>query len=539
MKKIKRYINENYRFLLGALVVGLFLGWVFFHSSDEAKPTKEQVKSHEGHHHDNEQSTVWTCSMHPQVKQDKPGQCPICGMELIPLSSMNASNDTIDPNEIQLSESAASLADIQTTRVEKMIPKKSIYMQGKVETDERNVSELTARFGGRIEKLFVNFTGQQVRKGEKLATIYSPVLLAAQRELQEAAGYKETRPGLYQAARNKLQLWDLTKEQIDAIEQSKTPSQYFDVLSPISGTVSMRHVAIGDYVKEGEQLFKLIDLSQLWVMFDAYENDLPWIKLGDEVNYTLQALPGENVSGKVRYIDPFIDATTRVAKVRVELNNAKQRVKPGMFASGVLQSTIANEPLLVIPKSAILWTGKRAVVYVKVPNRETPSFRFREIVLGPVAGDQYVVASGLHVGEEIATNGVFKIDAAAQLRGLQSMMNPEGGAAPTGHQHGGMNMEGMDMKSAPASKGEHAMFKVAGNCDVCKARIEEAAQSVAGVISANWEADKQLVHVQLDPSKTNEDAVQKAIALAGHDTEKYKASDSTYNKLPECCLYRK
>lgn len=533
MKNIKPYIKENYKFLIGALVVGLVLGWIVFGSSDDAASTNEQAESHEEHDHTDEESTIWTCSMHPQIKQDKPGDCPICGMDLIPLSEINAGGEEIDPNEIQLSESATALANIQTTTVKKAIPQKSIYMQGKVEADERNVAELTARFGGRIEKLFVNFTGQQVSKGEKLATIYSPELLAAQRELQEAEGYKETRPGLYQAAQNKLKLWDLTEKQIDAIEKSNSPEEHFDVLSPISGTVSMRHVSIGDYVKEGQQLFKLIDLSKLWVMFDAYENDLPWIAPGDEVNYTIQALPGQTFTGKVRYIDPFIDPKTRVAKVRVELNNSGQKAKPGMFTSGVLESTIASEPRLLVPKSAILWTGKRAVVYVKVPNRKTPSFMYREITLGPVAGDNYVVSGGLQEGEEIATNGVFKIDAAAQLRGLQSMMNPEGGSEPTGHQHG--NMKDMNMST---TQGKQAMFQTSGNCEMCKDRIEEAAQSVSGVINVEWDADKQMTHLEFDPTKTSIDKVQQAIADAGHDAEKYKAPDAVYNELPECCLYR-
>ncbi|WP_430973850.1 efflux RND transporter periplasmic adaptor subunit [Sunxiuqinia rutila] len=530
MKKFNQYIQENYKFLLGALVVGLFLGWVFFHSSAETASSKSLTEGHEGHDHESDDPTTWTCSMHPQIQQEKPGDCPICGMDLIPLASMNAGGEDIDPNEIQLSESAASLANVQTSRVVKAIPKKTIHMQGKVEADERKVSELTARFGGRIEKLFVNFTGQQVRQGEKLATIYSPELLAAQRELMEAMSYRETRPGLYRAARNKLKLWDLTDAQIDTIEASKTPQQYFDVLSPISGTVNSRNVAIGDYVKEGQQLFKLIDLSKLWVMFDAYENDLPWIKAGDEMEYTIQALPGETFTGKVRYIDPFIDPTTRVAKVRLELNNTQQKVKPGMFSSGVLESSIANEAQLLVPKSAILWTGKRAVVYVKVPNRETPSFLYREIVLGPVAGDSYVVADGLHEGEEIATNGVFKIDASAQLRGLQSMMNPDGGMGSTGHQHGDMNM-------GANAQGEHAQFKAAGNCEMCKDRIEKAALAVNGVFSAHWDAEQQLVHLQYDSKKTNPEKVQQAIANAGHDTEKFKAPDSVYNELPECCLF--
>ena len=246
---------------------------------------------------------------------------------------MQSGGDNVDPNEIVMSESAAKLASIQTLTVEKGNPIKTINLQGKVKVDERRISELTARFGGRIEKLYVNYTGQNVRKGQKLARIYSPKLLSAQRELLEAISFKESRPGLYIAAKGKLKLWDLTDKQIAAIEENGQPQAYFDILSPITGTVSRRYVALGDYVKEGKPLFKLVDLSKVWVMFDAYESDLPWIKLGDQVNFTLQANPGNTYSAKVTYIDPFINGKTRVAKVRIEMSNRDKILKPEMFCT--------------------------------------------------------------------------------------------------------------------------------------------------------------------------------------------------------------
>lgn len=203
----------------------------------------------------------------------------------------------------------------------------------------------------------------------------------------------------------------------------------------------MRHIAIGDYVKEGMPLFKVIDLTKVWVMFDAYESDLPWIKLEDEITFSVQSHPGKVFSGKVSFIDPFLNAQTRVAKVRIELNNKNMELKPEMFTSGILNSKIAeNSSEILIPKSSILWTGKRAIVYTKVPNRDNPSFLYREIILGPKAGNFYVVHSGLNEGEEIAVNGVFKIDAASQLQGLPSMMNPDGGSGSTPHDMSKMNM---------------------------------------------------------------------------------------------------
>nr|WP_321409118.1 efflux RND transporter periplasmic adaptor subunit [uncultured Carboxylicivirga sp.] len=547
MKTIFQNIKSNYKLILGVLILGLVIGWIIAPSGN----TNSVVDEHAGHNHE-EEATTWTCSMHPQIKQDKPGLCPICAMDLIPLSSM-AGGEHTDPNEIVMSESAAKLADIQTSKVVLGEPRKSIYMQGKLNVDERRIAELTARFGGRIEELFVNFTGQEVRKGQKLATIYSPNLVSAQRELIEASEFKKDNPSLYKAARAKLKAWDLSESQIDDIEQSREPEVNFDVLSPITGTVIMRHVALGDYVKEGTALFKVADLTKLWALFDAYETDLPWIKVGDKISFTLQALPGEEFKTKVTYVDPFIDSKTRVAKVRAEINNKDLHLKPEMFTNGLLQSKIAeSQTALIIPKSAVLWTGKRAVVYTKVQERESPTFLYREIVLGPEAGAFYVVKEGLEPGEEIATNGVFKIDAAAQLEGKPSMMNPDGGKVSTGHNHGGtkmddssnddhseMNMDMSDKNDDFKMKAdlEHEMFKVSGNCEMCKATIEKAANSLEGVNVAEWNVETKQMHVSFNKDKVSLDEIHKVIAKAGYDTDKERALEEAYNNLPECCQY--
>lgn len=454
-KEIIRRIKENYILVLSGLVVGLFFGWLFFHSSGEAAMTGTNTELHEGHNQENESATIWTCSMHPHIRMDKPGKCPICAMDLIPLASLNSDEEQIDPDAIVMTESAAKLAEVQTMIVKRGSPAKSLYLQGKVHADERNITELTARFGGRIEKLHINFTGQHVRQGEKLATIYSPGLVTAQSELLEALSYKESRPTLYTAAKGKLKLWDLSDEQISAIEELGEPQLYFDVNSPVTGTITMRHVAPGDYIKEGMALFQVVDLSHVWVLFDAYESDIPWIKKGDQADFTIQSLPGKTYSGKITFIDPFINASTRVAKVRVELNNPRLEIKPEMFVKGTILSKIGEgNQEVIIPKSSILWTGKRSVIYVKVPDRKNPTFIYREITLGPEAGNFYLVADGLSEGEEIVTYGTFKIDAAAQLEGKPSMMNPEGGKVSTGHNHGGTIMPGMDMPVDPKPDNE-------------------------------------------------------------------------------------
>jgi len=512
MKKTLQYIKSNYKAVLITLLAGLLIGWMM-------KPSHVEDAQQYEHHHA-EESTTWTCSMHPQIKQEEPGSCPICGMDLIPLKSIQGSDDA-NPNEITMSEAALKLADIQTVRVEKKQAIRKEYLQGKVEPDERRIAHLTARFSGRIEKLNINFTGQKVQKSQVLATIYSPELVSAQRELIEAAALKETNPSLYKAAKAKLLAWDLTPQQISNIENASEPIVHFKILSPVSGTVTSRKVARGDYVKEGTDMFQITDLDKVWIQLDAYETDLPWIAIGDQISFSTQSQPGKTYEVKVSFIDPILNPQTRVANVRAEVNNVGGNLKPGMFITAYVESELSDEAL-IIPKSAVLWTGKRAVAYVKVIDREQPTFLYREIILGPEAGDSYLVADGLEEGEVIATNGVFKIDAAAQLEGKQSMMNSS--MSDLHHMNMSMNMK-------------EDSFQVAGNCGMCKETIETAAKGVEGVHTAEWNKKTKTFKVSYMANKTDLPTIHKAIAAAGYDTELEKASADVYNKLPDCCHY--
>lgn len=545
--QISRLFSNRYLNYSLFILAGFFLGWLIFRNED-------------GHDHETDQAsevtqeTTWTCSMHPNIRVPEPGDCPICGMDLIPL--LQGGPAGIDPDAVHLTKEAAALARVQTTITSGQVPFREVRLYGKVQADERLLQSQVSHVSGRIEKLFVNFTGESVRKGQVLAQVYSPELISAQQELIEASTAKDTRPAIYEAAIEKLRQWKITDEQITTIEQSGVTQSLIDVVSNTNGIVISKLVNPGNYISQGTLLFEIADLSGLWVLFDAYESDLRFLRRGEKLTFTVEAFPGEKFTGTIVFIDPVIDPVTRVAKVRVETRNSSGRLKPEMFVTGIV-STILHEfsKNLVIPKSAVLWTGKRSVVYVKQAGTEEPVFRMREIELGPALGDSYVVVSGLEEGAEIVTNGTFSVDAAAQLAGKPSMMNPVGGVSSSGHDHGKVSgsdqeggskaetvtdhvtMSGAEIKS-PASTG-HAEFRVEGLCEMCKERIETAAKSVHGVESAEWNAETKQLHLSFDKSHANIDDIKKAIADAGHDNDKYRASDETYNSLPECCLYRK
>lgn len=530
---MKKILTRKY-LTYGLLVLGgLFLGWLMFHSSER------KINKHE-HSEEEKQATVWTCSMHPQIRMDKPGKCPICGMDLIPLGQ---STMDMDPDAIHLTKEAAALANVLTSVVSKQKPIKEVRLYGKVQADERLLQSQVAHIPGRIERLMVNFTGELVRRGQTLAVVYSPELITAQQELIEASKIKDIQPQIYEASRERLMQWRLSEKQVNAIEASGSTLKNVDITSDITGIVISRRVNTGDYVSQGTVLYDIADLSNVWVLFDAYESDLPFLNKGNNISFTVQALPGKTFTGNITFIDPVIDPTTRVSKVRVEINNKGGQLKPEMFATGLVKANLSEyQNKMIIPRTAVLWTGKRSIVYVKQPATDDPIFKIREIGLGPMLGNSYVVIDGLNEGEEIVTQGTFNVDAAAQLEGKPSMMNTEGGMASTGHDHGDMTEAGNENSlEVPVTKPklQHEMFSVGGNCEMCKERIEEAAKSVKGVSSAIWDMNTKKVHLELNPTQTNTNAVQKAIAKAGHDTEKVKADDATYNSLPDCCKYRK
>lgn len=452
------------------------------------------VQQHEGGASDSDEISFWTCSMHPQIKLPEPGQCPICNMDLIPVqkTTRNSSSDTF---QLRLSKTAEKLARVEVAPAVRKMVTKEIQMVGTLDFDETRLTNITAWVPGRIDRMFVDYTGIRVKKGEHMLEIYSPELLSAQEELIQASkslgrlrgsGSELVRKSTEQAlrsSREKLQLLGLTEGQVREIEKSGTPGDQVTIYAPAGGVVIERNATEGMYVQTGTKIYAIADLSSLWLHLDAYESDLPWIRYGQKVTFTTGAIPGKTFEGVISFISPVVDIQTRTTRVRVNIDNSSGILKPGLFVNGVVKSEIYGEakvidtslkgkyigpmhpeiirdkpgkcpicgmnlvpaeelgyitddietpPPLVVPVTAPLLTGKRAVVYVRNKNG---AYELRNVLLGPRAENFYIIESGLQEGELVVVNGAFRIDADIQIKGETSMMNPEGMDVSGEHAH--------------------------------------------------------------------------------------------------------
>ena len=407
--------NTTYILIFSALIIGTLIGSFIF-------PNSQNNSNHAIPDHDHEMMTEeqhWTCSMHPQVDQVKPGFCPICNMELIPVSIDKEYN----LKELEMTEEAIELAKIQTTEVGYAMNNAStLNFSGRLEADENKSSHLVSHISGRIETLAVSFSGARIEKGEIVAAIYAPKIVSAQKELLEAKKIETLSPDLLSAAISKLKNWKISDAFIKEVLSSEKIKNTFPLVSEYSGIVMKKNVTVGDHVKEGEVLFELQNLQHLWAVFDVYERDLSKIKLGQKVTFETPAFRNQKFDGKIIFIDPSINPKTHIAQIRVEIKNKKEILKPKMFINGAVVLERKNYSRLWVPKSAVLWTGKRSVVYVKVPNRAVPTFAFRAVELGEINGSEYEIKQGLKRGEEVVTNGAFVIDSSAQLNNHESMM---------------------------------------------------------------------------------------------------------------------
>lgn len=407
-------------------------GWLL--GGTKAPEDRAQEHEHEA------KETIWTCSMHPQIRQSEPGQCPICGMDLIPVEGEE--QDEGGAKRVTLSERAKMLARVRTVQAHRLgTGRVERRLLGRVDYDERSLRTVTAWIGGRIERLHVATTGERVKRGQVIATLYSPEVYNAHQDLiqarqqlerlQEGATPSASRAAeaALNAARDRLRLLGVPDAEVRSMERAGKPSERVRIRTPFRGTVIERLATQGNYVETGSGLYRVADLSTLWVQLDAYESDLPVLKAGQEVVLRVEALPGELFKGRVTFVDPILDPQTRTARVRIEVNNQDRRLRPGMFVEASVRSDADAEPALeaplVVPATAPLFTGRRSIVYVEVEGTEAPTYEARVVTLGTRMGELYPVLAGLHEGERVVVHGAFAIDADLQIRGGDSMMNLE------------------------------------------------------------------------------------------------------------------
>ncbi len=409
--------------LAATLLAGMALGWLLF------SPQKPAVSAAE-YCADDGTEIAYTCAMHPHILQKTKGNCPLCGMTLF----QNVFKHFNNPMKVPMTPLAAQLAEIQTIKVGASgSMEQELRLTGRIVPDDRRLFRQIAHLPGIIEKLYVNAPGQYVKKGQPIAKIYSKELLG----MIETFEYSKNSDGVIRSTINNLKGWRITDEQIKGFDIKKGDyHKAVDIFADFSGTVQETYVhegdhAANDYMAPSTVLYMVADLSRVWAMFDLYEKDFGQVRVGDEVRFTVPAYPERGFAGKVAAVEPQIDPASRTASVRVEVDNPKGWLKPEMLANGTLtlRRQLPAEGIF-IPKSAVLWTGERSIVYVKDPEySQQPVFEHREVRLGRETGDKWQIISGLEVGEEVVTNGTFRIDAAAQLGRKHSMMNPavEGG----------------------------------------------------------------------------------------------------------------
>jgi Cu(I)/Ag(I) efflux system membrane fusion protein len=395
-----------------------------------------------------ESASIYYCPMHPSYRSDRPGECPLCHMQLQPLHedgvagsmpgmpgmpgmpAMPATPATpavADHATVTIRPERQQLIGVQTAVVERRVAARTLRAVGRVDYDETRLSAVSLKYGGWVEELFVKSVGQPVAKGQALLSIYSPELFEAQSVYSlsraarpaarpgEQSGPARTADDIVESARRRLLLWNMTDEQVLALESAAEVPRETQVLSQVQGVVTRRDVLAGAYVEPGKTLYELADLSSVWIDAEVYETESAAVAVGATATIEVEALPGERLEGRVAYIYPFVDETTRTVRVRVEVGNANGRLKPGMYAT--VSIAIDLGPQLVIDDQAILDTGTRKLVFV---DRGEGRFEPREVTLLWRGDAQAVVLSGLDEGERVVTSGNFLVDSESRLRAALS-----------------------------------------------------------------------------------------------------------------------
>ena len=430
------------------------------------------------------EGNVYTCSMHPEVRLDRPGKCPLCGMPLVPAKG-GGGPARDDPRFLQLSEHALAMASVETAPVTRRELSHELRTVGKVQYNESSLATVTARVDGYAERLFVNFTGVQIRAGDHLAEVYSPALQVTQGNLLLAV--RDRLKDDVELTKARLKHWGLTDAQVRDLAENKKVAERITLVSPISGTVIEKLIVENSAFKAGDPLYRVANLDTVWVYLDVYEYDLRWVRFGQQVELTSEALPGQVISGMVTFVQPVLNEETRTVRVPVHVDNKGHALKPGMFVSALVRARLGPDgraaptgvegrfscvmhpqvlrdepgpcpecdmplervpgsaasaaqeqpPLpLAVPATAVLDTGTRQIVYVE---RSRGLFEPREVVVGPRGGEWVPVLNGLADGDRVVTRGGLLIDSQFQIAGRPSLFYPGGAAAAAGtvaHRHG-------------------------------------------------------------------------------------------------------
>ena len=444
--------------------------------------------SHSGAPGSQQEKTLYTCGMHPQVIQDHPGNCPICGMKLTPVRKERPAA-AAGPQTIAIDPVTIQNMDIRTATVTRGPLRRTVRTVGVIDYNETSLGEVTTKFKGWIEKLYVNATGQLVMRGDPLFEIYSPELYGAQVEyLLAATSATNDTPGaegIRTSALTKLKFYDISDGQIAELEKTRQPRKTLRILAPQDGFVTEKMVVEGQMVDTGMKIYRLADLGLVWVQADIYEQDLAYIKLGQEATVTLSYLPDREFRGRVTYIYPNVNEKTRTARVRMEFHNPGYFLKPGMFATVKIVSEL--EPSVVlIPDMAILRSGEKTTVFVALDGGK---FDPRTVTLGPQAeNDTYQVLSGLREGERIVTSGQFMLDSESQLReAIQKMLQPQQvSARETNEMSSTPNATNASPSAAPEAvkyicpMPEHISIQYdhPGNCPICGMALVPVSQAM-------------------------------------------------------------
>jgi membrane fusion protein, copper/silver efflux system len=361
----------------------------------------------------------YTCSMHPTVHAHAPGKCPICSMDLTPVT-----REAEQAGVIHIEENRRALLGIRTTRVVRQPIDLDVTAKGRLAVDETRLHDVTLKVGGYISDLRVNATGQSVARGDMLFTLYSPELYAAEqeyliasqnREAMRASGDASHSERLAHAAQTRLRLWGLGDDQLAALVQRGEPIERVPFSSPASGVVVEKNVVDGAAVTAGQRLFRIADLADLWVEADVYESDLPRITQGMPASIALDYLPGKTFDGKVAFLYPYLDPTSRTGRVRITLPNKGLALKPDMYATVTFKLPLG--PRLVVPISAVVYTGPRRIVFVDLGHG---ALRPQEVVIGARSGDLVEIASGLDEGNVVVSSGNFLVAAESRVRSAGS-----------------------------------------------------------------------------------------------------------------------